>query len=59
MKPVLEDGRRRQKKGRHLDMLSNCKPRQEARQSFLRPAYAYTQACPDPDWRGDKTNGKE
>lgn len=59
MKSVLEDWIRRQKKGRHLDMLSNCKPRQEARQSFLRPAYAYTQACPDPGWRGDKTNGKE
>lgn len=59
MKPVLEDGRRRQKKGRHLDMLSNCKPRPGARQVFLRPAYAYTQACPDPDWRGDKANGKE
>lgn len=59
MKPVLEDGRRRQKKGRHLDMLSNRNPRPGARQVFLRPAYAYTQACLDPDWRGDKANGKE
>lgn len=54
MKVIQEEGKRRIKKNRHLDMMANTEPLPSAREAFRQPAFMYTALSPGQPGEGRK-----